>query len=47
MTTGGPGGSPTPAQARLDSARRVFLDTAPVIYFVKANPRVVTVARTA
>ena len=37
MTTGGPA-SFGPARARLAAARRVFLDTAPVIYFVEGNP---------
>ena len=37
MTTGGPSGQPASAQSRLATARRVFLDTAPIIYYFEAN----------
>jgi hypothetical protein len=41
MTSGGASPAPTPAQTRLSTARRVFLDTAPVIYYVEGNTRYV------
>jgi predicted nucleic acid-binding protein len=46
MNTGGPGAAATSAQAVLSAATRLFLDTAPVIYFVEANPQYVAAVDT-